>query len=103
MTWTKRYEETMKGQSAATPWWFECISSNQRDEAQRLADSGMSVCVLAAVAGGTMVLFNEKESTGLFKEQSGDEQPAIVWNQHQAPCQINRKRDHADDSLAGAN
>ena len=79
MTWTERYEETMK---TATPWWFECISRTQRDEAQRLSDSGLSVCVLAAVAGGTMVLFDEKESLGnVFQEQSAEDQSAAVWSQ----------------------
>ena len=82
MTWMERFEETMKTPAIATPNWFECIPSAQRDEAHRLVAMGASVCVMPAIGGGSTVLFDDTEFVaGVFQEATVAEQFAAAWNQ----------------------
>jgi hypothetical protein len=82
MTWIERFAETMKAPAIATPGWFECVPTSQRDEARRLVDAGTPVCVVPAAGGGRMVMFDETEFVaGAFPEVAAAEQFAAAWNQ----------------------
>lgn len=81
MTWIERFEETMKTPAIATPGWFECIPTEQSEEAHRLVAMGASVCVKPTKSGGSTVLFDDTEFVaGVFQEVEFAEQFAAAWN-----------------------
>ncbi len=82
MTWIERFEETMKTPAIATTGWFECIPTEQREEAHRLVAMGAHVCVKPASGGGCTVLFDDTEFVaGVFQEKAVAEHFAAAWNQ----------------------
>jgi 2-phospho-L-lactate guanylyltransferase (CobY/MobA/RfbA family) len=81
MTWIERFEETLKTPAIATPDWFECIPATQREEARRLVETGVHVCVVPSTGGTSAVLFDETEFVaGVFHESAAAEQFAATWN-----------------------